>query len=68
MGADDDSAILLVLAIAVAAGTVLTAVGIARAGRFDPRMLLGIVPMTIGALIAIVIGLAVFNFVAGLFG
>ena len=64
----DDVSVFVVCALAIVAGTLLTMLGIARAGRFDPRMLLGILPMSIGALIAIVFGLALLNFVGSLFG
>ena len=64
----DDVSVFAACALALVAGTLLTVVGIARAGRFDPKMLLGIMPMSIGALIAIVFGLALLNFFAGLFG
>ena len=68
MTGDESTWVWLVCALALVAGTLLTLIGIVRAGRFEPAMLLGILPMSIGALILIVFGFALLEFFAGLFG
>ena len=68
MTGGDNTWVGLVCALALVAGTLLTVAGMVRAGRFDPRMLLGILPMSIGVLILIVFGITLLEFLAGLFG